>query len=188
MSKTVAYLRVSTDQQELERQQYLIEKSGITVDKVYSEKISGGLTLEERPELTKALEELNEGDTLLIESLSRLSRITLISLALLQDFVVKGIKVKSLSGDVGDLSTPEGWFTTTVMCASQQLERDLTRKRTKDALRAKKQKGEKLGRPIITENIEKALDLFDKGVPAKDICFELGIKLSTLYYHLRNRK
>ena len=65
-----AYARVSTADQNLARQKDALEKYGI--DWLYCEKISG--TKKSRPELDRMLSELQEGDTIVIESLSRLGR------------------------------------------------------------------------------------------------------------------
>ena len=66
----IGYIRVSTAEQETARQEKLIQELG--VDKIFMEKVSGKNT--ERPELRKMLEYLREGDTLYVESISRLSR------------------------------------------------------------------------------------------------------------------
>ena len=66
------YARVSTEQQNLDRQLDMLEKYG--VDYLYNEKMTG--TKRNRPELEKLLERLTEGDTVVVESLSRLGRST----------------------------------------------------------------------------------------------------------------
>ena len=48
-----SYIRVSTQHQEVNRQEYLLEQQGIKVDKAYTEKISGATT--ERPQLQQML-------------------------------------------------------------------------------------------------------------------------------------
>ena len=67
---TRGYARVSTSDQNLDRQQDALQKYGI--DKLYYEKLSG--TKKSRPELDRLLKDLVEGDTVVIESLSRLGR------------------------------------------------------------------------------------------------------------------
>lgn len=61
------YARVSTEQQNLDRQLDMLQKYG--VDFIYNEKMTG--TKRNRPELEKLLERLTEGDTVVVESLSQ---------------------------------------------------------------------------------------------------------------------
>ena len=72
MGEKVGYIRVSTDKQNLARQLETMKKFGI--DKVFKEKISGKNTA--RPELKNMLDYVRAGDTVYIESYSRLSRST----------------------------------------------------------------------------------------------------------------
>ena len=64
------YARVSTADQNLDRQRDALTKHGI--DKLFCEKMSG--TKKNRPELDLMLGTVQEGDTIVIESLSRLGR------------------------------------------------------------------------------------------------------------------
>ena len=66
------YARVSTEEQVLDRQIDMLSEYG--VNQIYSEKMTG--TKRNRPELEKMLDRLSEGDTVVIESLSRLGRST----------------------------------------------------------------------------------------------------------------
>ena len=66
------YARVSTTDQNLDRQIDALKKYG--VDFIYNEKITG--TKRDRPELMKLLERVTSGDTVVVESLSRLGRST----------------------------------------------------------------------------------------------------------------
>lgn len=71
-NQTYGYARVSTEQQNLDRQ--IDALTGYGVDRLYNEKMTG--TRKDRPELKKMLESLTEGDTVVVESLSRLGRST----------------------------------------------------------------------------------------------------------------
>lgn len=71
MSK-IGYIRVSTEHQETARQQEIM--CGYQVDRIFSEKLSGANT--DRPQLRAMLDYVREGDTLYIESISRLGRST----------------------------------------------------------------------------------------------------------------
>ena len=190
MAKTVAYLRVSTADkgQEFDRQVYEFDKQGIVVDKYFEEKLSGKLDIEDRPALKEAFEYCDKGDTFYVESITRLSRDTLIGLALLREFSIKGVIVKSLSNDIGDISTPEGWFMTTIMAATSQLQRDMISKNVVQALAKKKKDGMKLGRPLKVTNIDLALEDIEHGLSVKEASNKYDIKLMTLYHHIRKNK
>ena len=82
------YARVSTQDQELARQIDALEKYG--VDQIFTEKITG--TKAHRPQLDKLKDKLREGDTVVIESLSRLGRSTKDLLALLEEWNGQGVK------------------------------------------------------------------------------------------------
>lgn len=71
-NQKLGYARVSTLDQNLSRQIDMLNQYG--VDKLYTEKMSG--TKRDRPELAKLLSHMDEGDTIVIESLSRLGRST----------------------------------------------------------------------------------------------------------------
>lgn len=81
------YARVSTEQQCLDRQLDMLEKYGVY--KIYNEKMTG--TKRNRPELEKMMERLTEGDTVVVESLSRLGRSTKDLIWLMETFNAKGV-------------------------------------------------------------------------------------------------
>lgn len=80
-----------TEQQNLDRQLDMLEKYG--VDYIYNEKMTG--TKRNRPELEKLLERLTEGDTVVVESLSRLGRSTKDLIWLMETFNTKGVKLEN---------------------------------------------------------------------------------------------
>ena len=71
MSK-IGYIRVSTEHQEIARQQEIMDS--YQVDRIFSEKLSGANA--DRPQLKAMLDYVREGDTLYVESISRLGRST----------------------------------------------------------------------------------------------------------------
>ena len=88
-------MRVSTDQQSLERQQHLVDdarKAGYYVAGIYQEKASG--TIAERPELMRLINELQPGDVIIAEKLDRISRLPLSDAEkLMQKIKEKGAKI-----------------------------------------------------------------------------------------------
>ena len=90
MSK-IGYIRVSTEHQETARQQEIM--CDYQVDRIFSEKLSGANT--DRPQLRAMLDYVREGDTLYIESISRLGRSTKDLLNIIDTLTDKGVTLVS---------------------------------------------------------------------------------------------
>lgn len=112
----VGYVRVSTTDQNPARQMELMKSLG--VEKIYSEKLSGKNT--ERPQFKEMLSFLREGDTLYIESFSRLSRSTRDLLNTVSVLTERGVNLVSDKEKL-DTTTPQGRFMLTVLPDSQSL-------------------------------------------------------------------
>ena len=90
------YARVSTEQQNLARQLDMLSQYG--VDYIFNEKMTG--TKRDRPELNKLLDRMMEGDTVVIESLSRLGRSTKDLIELVELFRERGVHLVSLKEQI----------------------------------------------------------------------------------------
>lgn len=132
-SMVFGYARVSTRDQELARQIDALEKHG--VDEIFMEKMSG--TKANRPELDRLKDKVRPGDTVVIESLSRLGRSTKDLLALIEDWNHQGVKLVSLKESI-DTATPTGKLLLTVLSAISQFERDITVQRTNEGLQSQR--------------------------------------------------
>lgn len=97
---TFGYARVSTEEQSLNRQ--IDALNGYGVDELLTEKMTG--TKRNRPELNRLMDKLRKGDTVVIESLSRLGRSTKDLLALVEQFEEMGVVLVSLKENI-DIST-----------------------------------------------------------------------------------
>lgn len=179
------YARVSTDAQSLDRQLDALNKYG--VDEILQEKMTG--TKRSRPELDRLIDKMREGDTVVIESLSRLGRSTKDLLSLVELFNERGVTLVSLKENI-DISTPTGKLLLTVLSALCQFERDLTVQRTNEGLTAARARGRKGGRPPTDKKaIEKALKLYDaKAMSVSEICEVCNISQGTLYKAINERK
>ena len=175
------YARVSTEQQNLDRQIDMLQKYG--VDFIYNEKMTG--TKRNRPELEKLLERLTEGDTVVVESLSRLGRSTKDLIWLMETFNAKGVNLVSLKESI-DTTTSTGKLLFTLMSALAQFERDVLADRTREGLAAARARGRKGGRPPVDEaQVRKAIKLYNtKQYSLKEIEELTGIKRSTLYRNI----
>ena len=178
MSKIYGYARVSTSEQNLSRQLDMLKKYG--VDKIYTEKMTGLKKL--RPELSKMLETLNVGDTVVIESLSRLGRSTKNLIELTELFQENGINLVSLKEAI-DTSTPTGKLLFTLMSAIAQFERDVIAERTKEGLAAARARGHFGGRPKTdNQKLDRAIKLYEtKQYSLSEITDLTGVSKSTLY-------
>lgn len=184
----LAYARVSTDAQELHRQLDALEKVGY--DRIYTEKYTG--TRKDRPELQKLLDNLREGDIVIIHSIDRLSRNVLDLLNIVEQIKKRGAYIKSVKDTWLDTTenSPMADFLITVMGALAQMERDLIVQRTKEGLESAKRRNVKLGRPELDEKIvQRALKLYDGGNHSiKEIIELTGISQGKLYKELKKRQ
>ena len=175
------YARVSTEQQNLDRQIDALKRYG--VDTVYMEKMTG--TKRERPELNNMLERITQGDTVVVESLSRLGRSTKDLIELTELFRSKGVHLVSLKESI-DTSTSTGKLLFTLMSAIAQFERDCIADRTKEGLKAARARGRKGGRLRTNPDaVKKAVKLYGtKQYSIKEIEELTGVKKATLYRNL----
>ena len=97
----LGYARVSTDAQNLDRQLDALKRYGI--DKLYCEKMSG--TKKSRPELDRMMKEIEDGDTIVIESLSRLGRSVKNLAELMEVFNSRNIRLISLKDTIDTTSS-----------------------------------------------------------------------------------
>ena len=175
------YARVSTEQQNLDRQLDALRKYGCNV--IYNEKMTG--TKRDRPELAKILDRITKGDTIVIESLSRLGRSTKDLIELTELFEQKGVHLVSLKEQI-NTSTSTGKLLFTLMAAITQFERDVITDRTWEGLKSARARGRIGGRPRVNQdNIKKAVKLYrTQQYSVREIEDLTGVKKSTLYRNL----
>lgn len=140
----IAYCRVSSESQSVDRQMQLLEKEKI--EKYFVEKVSG--KNRERPQLKEMMNFVREGDTVIVESISRLARNTKDFLEIVTELTDKKVEVISLKESI-DTSTVQGRFICTIFGALYELERESIRERQKEGIMTAKLNGVKFGRPPI---------------------------------------
>jgi DNA invertase Pin-like site-specific DNA recombinase len=175
----IGYARVSTQDQNLELQCSALNQIGC--EKIYQDKISGAKN-NNRPGLQQALDILRKGDTLIVWKLDRLGRSVKGLIELTNQLQQNGINFKSLTDNV-DTATPSGRFFFHMMASLAQMERELIAERTKAGLAAAKVQGRIGGRKrkMTISKIESAKKLLASGSLPKDVAYNLGVSVPTLY-------
>ncbi len=148
--KTVAYLRVSTVDQDTEKNKDDIlrianEKDFGRVEFV-EEKASGNRTWKER-KIKGIIDCLGDGDRLIVPEMSRLGRSMLEIMEILAIAKEKGISVYAVKGNWELNGSIQSKVMAMAFSIAAEIERDLISSRTKEALKARKAAGVKLGRP-----------------------------------------
>lgn len=146
------YIRVSTQEQNLDRQRAIMEAEGIMAKHIYEEKASGKNA--DRAELKKLLEKLREGDTLVVESYSRLARNAKDLLSIVERLNAEGVTLISKKEGSIDISTPAGRLMLTIFAGFAQFERECTLERQKEGIACAKKAGKYKGRPKAEVPVE----------------------------------
>ena len=177
MAKTIAYIRTSTDKQDLNNQKLEIfefaKKNKLEVDDFIQMTISSRKTSKER-RIDEMLLNLEDADTLIVTELSRLGRSTAEVIGLVNELIKKQVRVIAIKQN---LDIKQHDMTSKVMITLfslfSELERDLISLRTKEALANKKAQGIQLGKPKGTVQKSK----FDKDVVKIKELLALGLSV-----------
>ena len=183
MSK-IGYIRVSTEHQETARQKEIMDS--YQVDRIFSEKLSGANT--DRPQLRAMLDYVREGDTLFVESISRLGRSTKDLLNIIDTLTDKGVTLISHKEKI-DTDTPAGKFMLTVFAALSQLEREQLKQRQREGIAIAKAQGKYTGRKPIPIDWTKFGQLYGewkaKNITGRDFMRKMGLTANTFYRRIR---
>lgn len=180
MSQTIAYIRASTDKQDVQNQRHEIleyaNNNDLKVGDWIEVTVSSRKTSKQR-RIDELVERLNGSDTLIVTELSRLGRSTAEVIDLVNQLIQQDIRVIILKQNIDikkhDMTSK---ILTTVFSLLAELERDLISMRTKEALASKKAQGVKLGKPKGTiqaskfdEHKEKIVELLELGISVRRI-------------------
>ena len=182
---TIGYARVSTLDQNLDRQLDSLDGNG--AEKIFTEKVSGKKF--DRPELMRMIDQLRDGDVVIISELTRLSRSTKDLFAIVEQIQAKGANIRSLKETWLDTTTPHGKLMFTIFAGLSQFEADLTAQRTREGLATARARGRFGGRPKTSDDkASMALKMYDsKEFSINEICKSCYIGKTTLYRLLKNR-
>lgn len=181
----IGYVRVSTKEQNTARQEEIMKSLG--VDKVYIDRTSGKNT--DRPALLEMLGFVREGDSVIVESISRFARNTKDLLELTEELNNKRVQFISQKENI-DTDTPAGKFMLTVFGAVAELEREYIRQRQREGIEIAREQGKYKGRPA------KQLAAFDEiykqwksgNITAASASKQLDISRSTFYRKVREHE
>ena len=192
--KTVAYLRVSTTDQDTEKNKAEILK--LANDKDFGkvvfveEKVSGKKSWKER-KIKSIVDDLGDGDRLIVPELSRLGRSMLEIMEILSIAKQKGAFIYAVKGGWELNNSIQSKVMAMAFSIAAEIERDLISKRTKEALKARKAQGIKLGRPTgpgkskLDKHWEEIVALLQNGSTKKYVAQKYSVTAPTLINWLR---
>lgn len=181
--QTIAYVRVSSVDQNTDRQRF----DGVKVDKIFTDKCSGGTR--NRPALTEMLRYVREGDTIICHSIDRLARDLQDLLHLVETLTDRGVGVRfikeamTFEGNASPMQT----MILQVMGSFAQFERSLIKERQREGQQAARARGKLPGRrkSLSPEQITELKARVSAHEPKARIARDLGISRETLYAYLK---
>ena len=178
----LGYARVSTGHQSLDQQVDALTAVGVDANRVYSDKLSGTSTREQRPGLAGLLDYAREGDAIVVVGIDRLGRNAAEAMATIRELGERGIVLRSLREGI-DTSNATGRMVAGVLASLAELELELTRERRASAREARRARGQHIGRPKVLDEKKAALAqrMHASGESASTIAATLGVSRATVY-------
>ena len=178
----LGYARVSTGHQSIDQQVDALAAAGVAADRVYSDKLSGTSTREQRAGLTALLDYAREGDAIVVVGIDRLGRNAAEVMATIRELGERGIVLRSLREGI-DTSNATGRMVAGVLASLAELELELGRERRSAAREARRARGQAIGRPKALDESKAALAcrMHASGESASTIATALGVSRATVY-------
>lgn len=178
----LGYARVSTGHQSLDQQVDALTSAGVDESRVYSDKLSGTSTREQRPGLAALLDYAREGDVIVVVGIDRLGRNAAEVMTTIRELGERGIVLRSLREGI-DTANAAGRMIAGVLASLAELELELGRERRTAAREARKARGQAIGRPKALDAQKSALAqrMHAAGEPATTIASTLGVSRATVY-------
>ena len=171
------YARVSTTDQELDLQRRALENAG--AGRLFEDKASGARL--ERPELARLLDQLREGDVVMVYKLDRLSRSLKDLLEVLARIDEASAGFRSLTEAI-DTTTAAGRMMMQMLGAFAEFERAMIVERTKAGLEAARRRGVRMGRPpaLDADQRQEAREMLQAGRSKRSVARLFGVSRRTL--------
>ncbi|MDK0636903.1 recombinase family protein [Clostridium perfringens] len=182
-NRIIGYARVSTAEQNLDRQFKALKEAGCQV--IFADKLSGKNV--SRPEYKEMMANLKTGDTIIVTELTRLARSTTDLFNMMQEFEKLGVTVKSLKEAWLDTSTAHGKLMFTIMSGMAQFERELMLERQQEGIRVAMESGVKFGNSLREDaDMDLAIQLAKEGrYSMSQIARMCNISRTTLWRRLK---
>lgn len=182
----LGYIRVSTVEQNEERQTRALIEKGVSKENLYIDKQSGKNA--DREQLKALLAYCRKGDTVITESISRIARNTKDLLTIVEQLASKGVDFVSLKECI-DTSTPQGKFMLTVFGAMAELERESILERQREGIAIAKEQGLYQGRQkmkVDRERLEAVVrEWREDKITAVEAMKRLEMKPNTFYRRVK---
>lgn len=186
---TFGYGRVSTTQQTTENQRLELEQAGFHVEYWFADHgISGKTCTSQRPEFSRLLDKIRDGETLVVAKLDRLGRDAVDVLQTVRALAERSIKVMVVQLGSTDLASPAGKLLLSMLAAVAEMERDLLVERTQAGLARAKAEGKRLGRPAKTTPAQREaiLNELGRGISVSAVARSYGVSRAAINA-IRNR-
>lgn len=180
----IGYVRVSTEEQNEARQEAIMER--LEVSQIFIDKLSGKNT--NRPQLKAMLNYVRSGDTVVVESYSRLARSTKDLLNIVDELSSKGVQFISQKENI-DTTTPQGRLMLTIFAGLAQFERECMLERQREGIAIAKAEGKYKGRQPIAIDQGQFKAVYQQwksgNITARKAMEELGLKPNTFYRRVK---
>ena len=180
----IGYVRCSTAEPNEARQLKMMEEQ--QAEKIFIEKASGKNV--DRKDFKAMMAYIREGDTVIVESISRIARNTRDLLSIISELTSKGVEFVSLKENI-DTCTPHGRFMLTVFGALAELERESILERQREGIEVAKAAGKYKGRKPVAVNEAKFRAICARWrageITATAAMQEVGLKPNTFYRRVK---
>jgi DNA invertase Pin-like site-specific DNA recombinase len=178
----LGYARVSTEHQSLDQQVDVLVAAGVVASRVYSDKLSGSSTRQQRPGLAALLDYAREGDAIVVVGIDRLGRNAAEVMTTIRELGERGIVLRSLREGI-DTANAAGRMVAGVLASLAELELELGKERRTAARDARRARGQSIGRPKALDQSKVALAqrMHASGESAGTIASTLGVSRATVY-------
>ena len=186
-----AYSRVSTVSQNTSNQKLEIQNAGFSIDYFYEDiGVSGKVFAKQRSEFSKLLNQIRDGETLVVTKLDRLGRDVVDILTTIRYLTSRNIEVIVLQLGKFDLTSTAGKLLLTMLMAVAEMERDLLVERTKMGLLRAKAEGKKLGRPkkTTTQQRKEIIQKLEEGISVSELARIYEISRASVIWIRENLK
>lgn len=182
--KRIGYIRVSSSDQNIDRQ--LV---GLELDRIFTDRASGKNT--DRPQLEAMLTYVRDGDQVFVHSLDRLARNLVDLRRIVSDLVARDIAIQFTTENLifsSDKTSPMSDLLLSLLGAVAEFERALIRERQREGIAAARVRGVYRGRrPSLTpDQIAEIKQLIISGIPKAELARRYGVSRETIYQALRS--